>query len=115
NHKFPTKQDIGTYTESLGARFNASTSSDKMDIYFDYADISDTSKIVDLASQFLSESLFSTQTLESERGAIRAELAGKISNPSIYIHRLWKKVAYQGSLVARDTIGTDQTITQITK
>ncbi len=115
NQKYPTKRAISTFIESLGAGFNGTTSADKMDILLDYADPNDTPAIISLLQQFLTTSLFDSQTLEHERGAIQAELSGKMSDPGVYIYRLWKTVAYQGSLLSRDTIGSEESIAALTR
>src|SRR5690606_7612478 len=111
--KYPTKRDLGLFIEGLGASFNASTSSDKMDVYVDYALREDSQAVVELLDRFLQHSILDPDTMERERGAIRAELAGKKSEPGVYIYRLWKQVAYQENPLARDTIGSDESISNI--
>ena len=113
--KYPTKHEVGLFVESLGASFNASTSADKMDVYIDYAVPNDSRAVIDLLDQFLLHSLFDLESIERERGAIMAELAGKKSDPGVYIYRLWKQVAYQQNKLARDTIGSDESLLDITR
>lgn len=113
--KFPTKRDIGLYIENLGAFMNASTSADKMDVYIDYALNSDTKAVIDLIDQFLVHANFESESIERERGAIMAELAGKKSDPGVYIYRLWKQLAYQNDPLGRDTIGSEESLQQISQ
>ena len=115
SQKFPTKHDIGMYVEGLGATMNASTSADKMDVHVNYALNADTQDAVNLIDQFLMHARFESKSIELERGAIMAELAGKKSNPGEYIYRLWKQLAYQDTLLGRDTIGTETSLHKITQ
>ena len=113
--KYPSKHEVGLFIESLGASFNASTSADKMDVYIDYAIHDDSRAVINLLDQFLLHALFDSESIERERGAIMAELAGKKSDPGVYIFRLWKQVAYQQNALARDTIGSDESLLSITR
>jgi predicted Zn-dependent peptidase len=113
--ELPGKTDIGRFVEQRGAYFNAGTGLNTMTVITDWGDPADTPQLVHFMGSLLTDSLFSPESIEQERGAILAEMGGKLADPSTYVHRLWRQVAYADTPLGRDTIGDEESVKSITR
>lgn len=113
--KFPTKNLIADYIQKIGGDFGASTDSDLLRFDIEIPEAEDIDIGIEVISECLTNSLFNDQTIETERGAIISELRSKKNNPREYIAEVRKRLALQGTPVARSTLGDEPSIGSITK
>lgn len=112
---FPSKDLLSSYIEQYGGVFGASTSSDSLDIYMGIGDPNDLNIILKVLHEMLFESLFDEKILETERGSILGELRERLSNPKTMVWDVAERLIFQGTPLAKSTIGTPQDIEAITK
>ena len=112
---FPTKDKLAAYIEQYGGGFSAFTSGDWMDVNVAIGDPSNVNCMTDVLHEMLLEPLFEEKTLETERGSILKELGDKKSNPGSMIWEVWRKLFFQGTMLGRSILGSEQSINSITK
>ena len=113
--RFPTKDGLAIFIENLGGGFGASTGLGTFHISIGVVDPEDFQQGAELLNEMISEALFESKSIETERGAILRELSSKESDPSSYIHELGRSLYFQGTDCARSTLGSQETIKSITR
>jgi len=113
--KFPTKDKIATYIESLGGINGASVGPESFNIRVEIGDRSDLKDAFIVLSEELNHSLFNEETLEKERKSIFNELASYEANPNRVAHEVSTKLTYQGLDVIKAVNQTKETVSKITK
>lgn len=113
--RFPTKDKLAAYIEQYGGRFYASTSADNISINVSVGDPLDISRAIETLHEILLEPLFDEKTFETEKGSILKELGDRKSNPNSMIWEVWRRLFFQDTLIGRSTLGSEASISSITK
>ncbi len=113
--EFPSKNLIAEYIQKMGGEFGASTNSTIIRFNIEIPEAEDLDYGIKVLDECINNSLFDEKTIENERGAIQAELKGKKSNPKTYIWDLSREITLQDSKVGRSTLGTGESISEISK
>ncbi len=113
--KFPSKDKLAAYIEQYGGVFNASTSSDTMNIRVSIGDPSDMSKAFDVLHEILLDPFFEEKTLETERGSVLREIGQNKSSPQGLVSRMYYDLFFQGTEAGRVVAGSEDSVKLITK
>lgn len=113
--RFQSKNLIAEHIEKIGGDFGALTNQDVVQLWLEVPESTDIGVAIDILSECLCRPLFDEETIEKERGAILSELKAKKSNPSMYIHDLSRKIAFQDSNIGNGNLGSEQNIKSINK
>lgn len=115
SNKFPSKDKIATYIEQLGGVFSASIGADHISIKVEVAGKEDFTKSVLLLKEMLTESLFNTAVIETERESIFKEMGDKVSNPAKYLWDLYPGLFFQDTNVGKSNLGSKESLTSVSK
>lgn len=113
--RFPTKDALAVFIENLGGSFGASTGLETFSIQVNVVDPEDFQQAATMLNEIVSNAIFDSKTIETERGAILRELSSKEADPSSYIGELSRSLYLQGTLCARSGLGTRESIEGITR
>jgi predicted Zn-dependent peptidase len=113
--KYPTKDKLASFIENNGGILGATTGMDTLAINLSLGDPQDISIASEALKEVLFNSTFDTKTIENERGAIYRELSDQKSNPARAIGRVNRRLFFQGTIMDRSTLGTEDSIKNIAK
>ena len=113
--RFPSKDKLAAYIEQLGGIFGAVTSLDTISINTGIGDPADLDKAIEVLHEILFESIFDEKALETERGSVLSELRDRLANPGVMVWDVAKRLIFQGTDLAKSTMGSAQTIGAITR
>jgi predicted Zn-dependent peptidase len=111
--KYPTARKLAATIDGLGAEFNAFTSREYTGYYVKAA-----AKHVSIALDVVSDMLLAPQLreedVEREKGVIVEEIKLYFDAPDRFVYNLFDQLAYQGSGLGHDVIGSEQSVRSIT-
>lgn len=112
--KYPEALTLAETIDQIGADFNAFTSKEYTGYY-----VKASAKHLELSLDVLSDMLLSPvlrpDDIEREKGVIIEELNMYLDNPARHIGTLFEQMAYQGSGLSHDIIGSKESINGITQ
>ncbi len=114
SQKFTTKNLLAEYIEAVGGNFALSTSSDYINIDIQVPTKDEMKIAVVILDEMVNHSLFEPATLETERGSILSEQVIAKNAQRSYIHTVFKKLAYQKTDIAKNVLGTKESVMTIT-
>lgn len=107
--KFPNTKIISERIDSIGAQFNAFTSEELTAFY-----IRSASKDIDISmemlGQLVTQALLDEEEIEREKGVILEEMHMYEDQPAQYNMILFNQMFYQGSGLAHNILGTEETV-----
>lgn len=112
--KRPSPRDISTELDSLGALYNAFTSRE-MTGYWAKADTRHFLKIADVCADIFKNSVFPEAEIEKEKGVVIGEIDMYADDPQEKLSEALIKHMYKGNPAERDTLGTKETVSKITR
>jgi len=111
--KFPTAQDLAVAVDSVGADFNAFTSKEFTGYYVQAA-----SKHLQLALDVVSDMILAPKLrqddIDREKGVIVEEINMYLDSPARHIGDVFERMAFAGSGLEHDIIGSKETVNQLT-
>ncbi|MEA2065168.1 MAG: pitrilysin family protein [Patescibacteria group bacterium] len=107
--KRPTALSISTEMDKVGAEFNAFTGKDATGFYIK-ADASHFPLALDVISDILLNSKFSSEEINRERGVILEEMKMVQDTPMHYVGDLFEKLLYKSDSLGNLIIGTEKNI-----
>jgi predicted Zn-dependent peptidase len=110
--KRPSAKAISEVVDSIGGEFNAMTSKDWTNFYIKTR-VGNLEIAMDVLSDMVLNPLLETKEIEMEKGTIIQEIAMYEDTPLMYIGDIFEQVAFAGSPLGWDTIGTSQTVKSI--
>lgn len=113
--KYPTKDLLNKIFDEIGARKNAFTSQQNLWFTVDLSDKADLPEMFEIVDQILNKSIFASDIIEKERGAILAEQTRKISNPAMHINDLKNSLLFQGTNIENPVLGFDKSVKNISR
>lgn len=113
--KYPTKAILNEKIQELGARSNAFTYLQNLWFTIDLADKADIPEMFERVDQILNHSIFTSDTIEKERGVVLAEQTRNTSNPSQYINVMQNSLLFQGTNIENPVLGFDESVKNISK
>lgn len=113
--KFPSKDKLAAYIEQYGGVFGATTWQDDINVNVGIGEASDIDRAFEILHEILLEPLFDDHALETERGSILSELRDALSNPGRRVFDVAEHIFFQGTPLARPTLGTEESVKAITK
>lgn len=110
SEKFPSKNLLADFIESVGGRISLSTNSDFVRIDFELAEPTDTPRVVAMLDQMIHHPLLSIDLFEMEKKAILAELAGKKAHQREFIWEVYRGLFFQDTPLSKSNLGTEEVI-----
>ena len=107
--KRPTALNISTEMDKIGAEFNAFTGKDATGFYIK-TDSAHFSLSLDMISDILLNSKFSSAEINRERGVILEEMKMIQDTPMHYVSDLFEKLLYESDPLGNLIIGTEKNI-----
>ena len=112
-HKYPTAHDLAITVDGVGADFNAFTGKEYTGYYVKAA-----ARHVELALDVVSDMLLTPQLrqadIDREKGVIIEEIHMYEDTPARYVGNLFDRLAFAGSGLGHDVIGTAETVSSLT-
>ncbi len=112
--KYPNNKILSETVDGVGAVFNAFTSEEMTAFYLRSA-ASDLDLMLDVLSQLTTQALIETAEINRERGVILEEKHMYEDVPSSFNAQEFNKMVYAGSGLGHDIVGTQKSITNITR
>ncbi|MBQ6154825.1 insulinase family protein [bacterium] len=112
--KYPNNKILSETVDGVGAVFNAFTSEEMTAFYLRSA-ASDLDLMLDVLSQLTTQALIETEEINRERGVILEEKHMYEDVPSSFNAQEFNKMVYAGSGLGHDIVGTQKSITNITR
>ncbi len=112
--KRPTAKEISGAVDAIGGEFNAGTSKDWTNFYIKTS-VSNLETAFDVLADMLLRPLLREKEIETEKGTILQEIAMYEDTPTAKIGEVFENVIFAGNSLAKDTVGTPQTVKNITK
>lgn len=107
-----TALEISSSIEAVGGEMNAFTGQEYTCFYARVID-SDLHLAVDVVTDLITSSNFTTEDVDSERKVVLSEIAVRDDDPSDYIHELYLDTYYGDSPIGRSILGTVDSITNM--
>lgn len=108
--QFPNSYAISSAIEGIGGVFNAFTSKDHTG-YWIKATNDHTTKLLDVLSDMLLQSLLDPEEIEREKGVIVEEINMYEDMPARKVGDIFEEVVYKGNPLGYDIAGTKETVT----
>jgi len=108
--QFPNSYAISSAIEGIGGVFNAFTSKDHTG-YWIKATNDHTTKLLDVLSDMLLQSLLDPEEIEREKGVIVEEINMYEDMPARKVGDIFEEVVYKGNPLGYDIAGTKDTVT----
>ena len=112
--KRPNPSIISNELDSLGAEFNAFTSKEYTG-YWIKVEKNKVEKASNILSDIIIESTINKPEMDRERGVIIEEFNMYQDNPMMHVEDIFENCLYGDTPAGRDTIGTKETITGMTR
>jgi len=112
--KRPTAKIIATELDSIGANYNAFTTTE-MTGYYAKADVRHFSKIADVVADIYLNSIFPESEIEKEKGVVIGEIDMYADDPQEKVSDALRVHMYKGEPAERDVLGTKETVSTITR
>jgi len=110
--KTRTALEISSSIEAVGGEMNAFTGQEYTCFYARVID-NDLPLAVDVVSDLITSSTFTSEDVDSERKVVLSEIAVRDDDPSDYIHELYLDTYYGDSPVGRSILGTVESINKM--
>jgi len=115
SQKYPDKRQLTVNLENIGGSIGGSTNTDFLTIYLEIAEKKDLSFALGIFDEAINHSLFDDKAIETERGAILAELQMRYHNRSIWVMDIANRLIYQKTPCGTITSGTEDSVKLITR
>ena len=112
---YPSKNLLAEKIESVGGSFSASTSKNTVQINIDLAEKEDLPVGINTLREIVCLPTFDESVLETERGAILAEIEDSRSTPIGYVNYLTNNLTFQQTILCNPTIGERDSVKSITQ
>lgn len=112
--QFPNSYAISSAIEGIGGVFNAFTSKDHTG-YWIKATNDHTTKLLDVLSDMLLQSLLDPEEIEREKGVIVEEINMYEDMPARKVGDIFEEVVYKGNPLGYDIAGTKETVTSFNR
>ncbi|MBT3249430.1 MAG: insulinase family protein [Candidatus Pacebacteria bacterium] len=113
SQNYPTAQSLAMTVDGVGADFNAFTSKEYTGYYVKAA-----SRHFELALDVVSDMLMTPklrqEDIDREKGVIIEEIHMYEDSPSQYVGNLFDRMAFNGSGLGHDIIGSEKTVSELT-
>lgn len=106
--------DISAALDAVGGEMNAFTAKENTCYYARVLD-TDLPLAIDVVCDMLTGSLIRPEDVEAERGVILEEMAMAEDDPGDVVHDLFAQVLYGDSPLGRPILGTQETVTALTR
>lgn len=111
---YPTPRTLAQAVDEVGAEFNAFTAKEYTGYYVkaasDHLDLA-----LDVVSDMLLTPKLGSEELEREKGVIVEEIHMYEDSPARHISDVFERMAFAGSALGRDIIGTEDTVRSFTR
>jgi len=111
---FPNSMKLTEYIEETGGRIGASTSSERT-FYFSRVPIGHAEKAVRIIGEQINFSVFPEEKILIEMKNIVQEIGRTNDNPRGCLWKLSQKFIYNNHPLARDTLGTEESVLALTR
>ncbi|GAA3041655.1 pitrilysin family protein [Kitasatospora albolonga] len=109
-----TALEISAALDAVGGEMNAFTAKENTCYYARVLD-TDLPLAIDVVCDMLTGSLIRPEDVEAERGVILEEMAMAEDDPGDVVHDLFAKVIYGDTPLGRPILGTQETVTNLTR
>jgi predicted Zn-dependent peptidase len=110
---YPSAQILASSIDAIGADFNAFTSKEYTGYYVKSAS-RHIEKSLDVVSDMLLRPLLKSEDIEREKGVIIEEINMYLDTPMRLVGNLFEQMAYEGSGLSHDIIGSKESVSQLT-
>ena len=111
--KYKTAQELSAYVDSFGAEQNAATSKEWTNFYIRAA-AEHLPKAFDVLSDMVLAPEIRQEDIDREKGVIIEEINMYEDTPRLQIWEVFEDLIFKGNTLARDTIGTKETVMSFT-
>ena len=112
---FPRKDLMALHIERFGGHMSAATGQDVLKVDLGVPEPSDVIEIIRLLNEILTGSLFSLETIETERGSILKEIGMSKASLGSVTNQLWHELIFQGTILSRLTLGKEETVKALSR
>lgn len=112
--KRPTPFAVASEADAIGGEFNAFTSKESTSYYMK-ADSSKSERAIEMLSDMLTNSLFSAEEMEREKGVIIEEINMYYDNPMMHIEDVFEQLLYGDSPAGWSTAGEKELVAKFTR
>lgn len=112
--RYPTSKDVSLAVEGVGGAISASTGKETT-VYWAKVASDQFERAFDVLSDMLLHPTFAPEEVEKERRVILEELAMSRDNPADWVAYLVEALLWPGHPLGRDTGGTRETVSAITR
>lgn len=112
--KRPSAKIIAQEVDAIGGEFNAATCKHWTNFYIK-ARSANLEKMFDILSDMVLNPVLKEEEIEREKGVILEEIKLYEDMPPRHVWDLFEEVAFRGNTLARDTIGTRETVKNLKK
>lgn len=112
--KYPSAQAVSSAIDAIGAEFNAGTGKEYTNFYIK-AQKGQIEKAFDVLSDMVISPALKSEDLERERGVIIEEMNMYEDTPIYRIGDIYEQVAFSGSPLGRDIIGTKEAVKSVSQ
>ena len=113
SQNYPTAQALAVTVDGLGADFNAFTSKEYTGYYVKAAS-NHFELALDVVSDMLMTPKLRQEDIDREKGVIIEEIHMYEDSPAQYVGNLFDRMAFAGSGLGHDIIGSEKTVSQFT-
>src|SRR5215472_14065106 len=110
----PSAKDIAEAIEGVGGVMNASTDKE-LTVYWTRVPSDRLELAIDVLFDIVSDSVLAPEDVERERMVILEELKMYLDQPQDYVHSLFEQIMWPGHPLGRDTIGTVESVSKLTR
>ncbi len=107
--KYPSTKAVAVAADSMGAEYNAFTSSQEVAYYMQCAG-SQVEKALDILSDMLFETQFKQEDVEKERGVVLEEINRKLDDPGHQVWTDWRGLIFGNQPLGRPILGPPDNI-----
>lgn len=115
SQKYPNKRLLTTPLENIGGSIGGSTGIDLLTLSLEVAESKDLDFALSILDEAINYPLFDSQTIETERGAILAEIQMRFHNRATRVWDLSNTLVYQKTPYARIVCGDEASVKSITQ
>ncbi|MFH1648829.1 MAG: pitrilysin family protein [Patescibacteria group bacterium] len=112
---FPSKDKLAGYIENVGGVIGARTSPEFLSVRVEIVDKDDIECVGTILKEVFTRSLFTQNSIETDRKAILSEINDKVSSPSGYVWEIFKNIAFQKTVYEHNIPGSKDSVKAITR
>jgi len=114
SEKFKSKDLLSMYLERYGGSFVLSTSNSFISIGADIGEMQDSDILISFLNEVINRPLFDNKSFKTEKGSIINEIGNSKNSPWRILWEAYSKILYKNTPMARDVLGTEETVKKIT-